>query len=404
MGEQKKAKVSIVIPVYNGSNYMREAIDSALNQTYKNIEVIVVNDGSKDNSEEIALSYGDKIRYFSKQNGGVASALNVGIRHMTGEYFQYLPHDDIIASDKIEKQIQAILKSGDETSICWGGWSFLYTDGSKKKNQFLIEFNDLKKLQTDIYPMLFGQINTVSVLINKKLFDENGFFNEMLWTSQDYDMWFRTFRGRKTIYLADDLVHYRWHEEQGTQADSTFEANCKALSQKYVSEISDEQIENMFGTKYMFYYAMLYYYRLMGWKDCAHDIQECFKKTDEPNNGKTERLSLKETLKGTKGRLVLYGAGKNAKRLASLLREREIQPDMVCDNDKNKIGMELSGLRCVSSDEIDKQKDVILVTIDNPESLVEQLVQMGLEKVITFQEWGSAIFNTTPSKHRILLN
>ena len=62
-----KPLVSIIIPVYNGSNFMREAIDSALAQTYPNIEIIVVNDGSTDNTREIALSYGDKIRYFEKE-------------------------------------------------------------------------------------------------------------------------------------------------------------------------------------------------------------------------------------------------------------------------------------------------------------------------------------------------
>ena len=73
--------VSIVIPVYNGANYMRQAIDSALAQTYGNIEIIVVNDGSTDGgeTERIALSYGDRIRYFRKENGGCASALNYGI-------------------------------------------------------------------------------------------------------------------------------------------------------------------------------------------------------------------------------------------------------------------------------------------------------------------------------------
>ena len=73
--------VSIVIPVYNGANYLREAIDSALAQTYSNVEIIVVNDGSDDGgaTRDIALSYGDKIRYFAKDNGGVSTALNVGI-------------------------------------------------------------------------------------------------------------------------------------------------------------------------------------------------------------------------------------------------------------------------------------------------------------------------------------
>ena len=77
-------KVSIVIPVYNGEDYVNEAIDSALAQTYENCEVIVVNDGSTDNTEAIVKTYGNKIRYFSKENGGVSSALNVGIEHMEG--------------------------------------------------------------------------------------------------------------------------------------------------------------------------------------------------------------------------------------------------------------------------------------------------------------------------------
>ena len=88
--------VSIVIPVYNGSNFLSQAIEAALSQTYKNIEILVVNDGSKDDgaTEKVALSYGDRIKYLSKPNGGVSSALNYGIEHMSGDYFSWLSHDD----------------------------------------------------------------------------------------------------------------------------------------------------------------------------------------------------------------------------------------------------------------------------------------------------------------------
>jgi glycosyltransferase involved in cell wall biosynthesis len=111
--------VSIVIPVYNGSNYLSEAIDSALSQTYKNIEIIVVNDGSNDNGKtrDIALSYGEKIRYFEKENGGVATALNLGIREMRGEYFSWLSHDDVYYPDKIETQVEYINKSENQYLI-----------------------------------------------------------------------------------------------------------------------------------------------------------------------------------------------------------------------------------------------------------------------------------------------
>ncbi len=108
--KEYKPLVSIVIPVYNGANYMREAIDSAINQTYDNIEIIVVNDGSTDDgeTEKIALSYGEKIKYYKKENGGCASSLNYGINMMQGEWFSWLSHDDVYYPDKIESAIEQV--------------------------------------------------------------------------------------------------------------------------------------------------------------------------------------------------------------------------------------------------------------------------------------------------------
>ncbi len=110
--------VSIVIPVYNGANLLEEAIKSALNQTHKNIEVIVINDGSNDNNktEEIALSFKKKIKYFKKVNGGVSSALNLGIRKMKGQYLSWLSHDDLYHKDKIKKQVD-FLNYNDKAQI-----------------------------------------------------------------------------------------------------------------------------------------------------------------------------------------------------------------------------------------------------------------------------------------------
>ena len=112
-------KVTIVIPVYNGSNFMKVAIDSAIAQTYDNKEILVINDGSTDNgeTEKIALSYGNKIRYIKKENGGVATALNLAIKEMKGDYLSWLSHDDIYKPYKIEKQIETIKKLEDKTTI-----------------------------------------------------------------------------------------------------------------------------------------------------------------------------------------------------------------------------------------------------------------------------------------------
>lgn len=113
MGENSvkyQPKVSIIIPVYNGSNFLAEAIDSALAQTYRNCEILVINDGSSDNgaSEKIAQSYGNKIKYYAKANGGVSSALNFAFQKMTGEWFSWLSHDDLYYPQKIEKQVAFI--------------------------------------------------------------------------------------------------------------------------------------------------------------------------------------------------------------------------------------------------------------------------------------------------------
>ena len=98
-------RVSIVIPIYNAEKYLRECIESALNQKYEDIEVIAVNDGSKDNSLKILEEYSDRINIISKKNGGTASALNLGIKNMTGEWFKWLSADDVLYPNAIEELI-----------------------------------------------------------------------------------------------------------------------------------------------------------------------------------------------------------------------------------------------------------------------------------------------------------
>lgn len=102
--------VSVVMPVYNGALYLKEAIDSVLAQTYKNVEIIVVNDGSDDNgaTADVIASYGDKITPFYKPNGGVSSALNLGISQMHGDYFVWLSHDDMLMPRYLEKQLEFV--------------------------------------------------------------------------------------------------------------------------------------------------------------------------------------------------------------------------------------------------------------------------------------------------------
>ena len=166
-------KVTIVIPVYNGSNYMKDAIDSALAQTYKNLEVIVVNDGSNDDgkTKAIAESYGDKIRYFEKENGGVSTALNLAIEKMTGEYFSWLSHDDMYYPNKIEREMEE-LKKYDDNTILYSNFDLINEKGEKTRSIYLD--HNMLTAKSD-YAVLRGAIGGITLLIPKKVFKEEGF-------------------------------------------------------------------------------------------------------------------------------------------------------------------------------------------------------------------------------------
>jgi glycosyltransferase involved in cell wall biosynthesis len=208
--------VSIVIPVFNGSNYLKQAIESALSQDYQNIEIIVVNDGSIDigATEQIALSFGNKIRYFSKENGGVATALNLAIGVMHGDYFSWLSHDDIYYSDKISKQVNYLQKIKQDV-ILYSDYDFIDYAGNYIKTQLNPsgKSEDFKKSLLISHP-----INGCTVLIPRFIFDKVGLFNESMRTTQDYDMWFRMADKYEFHHMKDILIKSRLHSEQGVNA------------------------------------------------------------------------------------------------------------------------------------------------------------------------------------------
>ncbi len=213
--------VSIIIPVYNGANFMREAIDSALAQTYTNREVIVVNDGSADGgeTERIALSYGDRIRYFSKENGGVSSALNLGIRNMRGEYFSWLSHDDVYFPDKIARSVEAMSSANDAKTLILCDSVQIDKDSqllmSKKR---IPEEKTLNWREAVSYITKNGGADGCAFLIPKQAIEENGFFDQKLRFCQDTYMWWKIFLSGYSLILCDfPGVKSRIHDKQLTQ-------------------------------------------------------------------------------------------------------------------------------------------------------------------------------------------
>lgn len=216
MNKQKfNPKVSIVIPVYNGSNYMRDAIDSALSQTYRNIEVIVVNDGSQDDgeTEKIAKSYGKKIRYYWKENGGVASALNFGIRQMKGEYFSWLSHDDIYYPNKVERQIDYLRGNPDKNIILYADYDLVDKALSHLET---VKLDHVKPEHFRYYITTQNALHECTLLIPRSCFLDQGLFNESLKTTQDYERWFGLSGCYSFIHMREVLVQSRQHAQQGS--------------------------------------------------------------------------------------------------------------------------------------------------------------------------------------------
>ena len=265
-----KPLVSIVIPVYNGSNYMKEAIDSALSQTYENIEIVVVNDGSKDEgkSDAIARSYGDKIRYFPKANGGSSSALNKGIAEMNGEWFSWLSHDDLYYPQKVEKQVEYlnILLESEEEADLYKNVIFTACDYINAEGRVI------KKSKADKEAELSSYIASIKgneyliceptkynfygcgCLVNKRVFAEIGGFDENLRLINDLDMWTRVYMGNyKLHYMSQALTIGRIHAGQISRSIgfSYHNAEQDMLWQRSLSWLKENCSDN-FDVFYLF--------------------------------------------------------------------------------------------------------------------------------------------------------
>lgn len=228
---------------------MREAIDSALGQTYKNIEIIVVNDGSPDGGEtdEIARSYGDKIIYVPKENGGSSSALNEGIRHMTGDYFSWLSHDDLYMPIRTEEMVKRIVPEEADVQAIVCGDKLIDAEGKPiphPKKQLDGAFSGkemLSLLQKGL------RINGCGILVPKKLIEKVGLFDETLRYVNDTDYWYRLIiAGCKFTCFTEPLVATRIHGKQVTVTHSSlFTTESARLCQKVFEALMKDTEKNM---------------------------------------------------------------------------------------------------------------------------------------------------------------
>jgi glycosyltransferase involved in cell wall biosynthesis len=200
-------KISIAIPAYNSERWLRETLESALNQTHPAHEILVVDDGSTDLTEHIVLSFGNRIRYIKQTNQGIAGARNTAVKEATGDWIAFLDHDDLMLPTKLEKQF-ALIEANPDLVVVYSAFTYLYADGTTH----LVPAFPAKKLwpalryRTPILP-------STSIIRRSALEEIGGFLH--LYCVDDWNMWFRLIQRYSSTAFKEhpeSLTLYRWGE------------------------------------------------------------------------------------------------------------------------------------------------------------------------------------------------
>lgn len=205
--------VSIIIPAYNQAHFLAEAVQSGLDQTYPHVEVIVVDDGSTDDTAQVGQSFADaRVRYVYKENGGLSSARNEGLRQARGDYISYLDSDDYFHPQKLEILLKTIQE---KPEIGLAAGQAIPVDESGNHIGKLFD----KPLPTDLKELLLGNpLHVGGVLVRRSWQDQVGFFDETLRSYEDWDMWLRlALAGCQMEYVDQPVSYYRFHQAQMTR-------------------------------------------------------------------------------------------------------------------------------------------------------------------------------------------
>ena len=219
------AKVSIIIPTYNYAEYIQKAIDSVLAQTYKNYEIIVVDDGSTDNTRKIIENkYKNKVRYYYQENKGAPAARNEGIKKSEGEYLSFLDADDYLTESSIEDRL-TVLEQNKSIPWVYSKWLYLDTQGNIIFNAFQgapFLYKDKRKGNVFLAMLAGALICTPTVLVRKSCVEEIGGFDERLTAFQDYDLWLRVSHLYPIEYVDEVLAYVLIHEGSISTTQSAY--------------------------------------------------------------------------------------------------------------------------------------------------------------------------------------
>jgi len=242
-------KVSIIIPTYNGAKYLPQAVESILAQTYDQYEIVIIDDGSTDQTKDIVSdfidSYPGKIRYIYQDNAGVSVARNTGIQNSKGRYIAFLDSDDQWLSQHLEKSVMAI-ESQPSTGLVHSNLTRVTESGKTIETPVKNE----KYVSGKIFEPLFlrkGNIACSTVLFKKECCEKVGYFDEQLTRlgCEDREMWLRIAQQYEIYYIDEVLVHYRVHETNFSRDhERMFKARCYVID-KFCSNGTNHRLRKL---------------------------------------------------------------------------------------------------------------------------------------------------------------
>jgi len=208
--------VSIVIPVYNSEKFLIQSIESALNQTYNNVEIFAVDDGSTDDSLNILKQFSDKIKIISQTHQGLAAALNAAIKKINGNWFKWLSPDDVLYPKAIEVLVDEAKKIPENT-IVYSNWEIIDENDKKLRNFSEQNYNNLKVFDFNVRLFDGQQINVNTTLIPSFLFEKGCLIQDLKDpVAIDYDFFLRAgiLHDIKFHLVTKSLLKYRVHPNQ----------------------------------------------------------------------------------------------------------------------------------------------------------------------------------------------
>lgn len=207
--ENNNPLVSIIMPAYNAEKFISKSIESVLQQTYPNWELLVINDGSIDNTSNIVNSFNDsRIKLIEQDNSGVSKARNTGIANSTGEFIAFLDSDDLWLQDKLEIQVKYMINN-QNIILSYGDYLSFIEDGKIIENKQLYPFK-IKDLKERL--LVFNFIATLTVMVKSDVLKDTGGFDTEFFGPEDWDLWIKISQKGDIDYIKENLAMYREHE------------------------------------------------------------------------------------------------------------------------------------------------------------------------------------------------